>query len=91
MLNSQNISSISSMFNASAIVSTIKSKRIEWLGRIQRMERDKCVKRIFEDKLDDRWRVGRSRLRWLDGAESDLRTVGVKRWRNMPKGREEWH
>jgi hypothetical protein len=72
------------------IVSTIKSKRIEWLGHIQNMERDRGVKRIFEDKPNGRWRVERPRLRWLNGVENDLRTVGVKRWRSIVKDREEW-
>jgi hypothetical protein len=34
--------------------------------------------------------VGRPRLRWFDGVESDLRTVGVKRWRNIEKDSEGW-
>jgi hypothetical protein len=78
------------MFNASDIISTIKSKRIEWLGHIQRMTRERGVKRIFEDKPGGRRRAGRPRLRWVDGVENDLRTMGVKRWRNVAKDREEW-
>jgi hypothetical protein len=50
-----------------------------WVGHIQRMERDRGVKRIFQDKPGDRWRVERPRLRWLDGVEKDWRTVGIKR------------
>jgi hypothetical protein len=41
---------IMNMFNAPDIISTIKSKRIEWLGHIQRMARQRGVNRIFEDK-----------------------------------------
>jgi hypothetical protein len=52
---------IINMFISSDMVSTIKSKRIECLGHIQRMERDRGVKRIFEDKPGGRWRVGRPR------------------------------
>jgi hypothetical protein len=78
------------MFNAPDIISTIKSKRIEWLGHIQIMARERGVKRIFEDKPGSRRRVGRPRLRWVDGVKNDLRTMGVKRWRNVAKDREEW-
>jgi hypothetical protein len=79
------------MFNASDIISTIKSKRIEWLGHIQRMARERGVKRIFEDKPGGRRRVGRPRLRWVDGVENDIRTMRVKRWRNVAKsGGELW-
>jgi hypothetical protein len=78
------------MFNTPDIISTIKSNRIEWLGHIQRMAREKGVKRIFEDKPGGRRRVGRPRLRWVDGVENDLRAMGVKIWRNVAKDREEW-
>jgi hypothetical protein len=78
------------MFNAPDMVSTTKSKTIEELGHIQRTDRDGDVKRIFENKSDGRRRVGRPRLRWFDGVESDLRTMGIKRWRNTARDREEW-
>jgi hypothetical protein len=54
------------------------------------MERDRVLTRIFEDKPSGRRRVGRPRLKWLGGVESDLR-MGVKIWRNTTKDREEWH
>jgi hypothetical protein len=53
------------------------------------MTRERGVKRIFEDKPGGRRRAGRPRLRWVDGVENDLRTMGVKRWRNVAKDREE--
>jgi hypothetical protein len=54
------------------------------------MTRDRGVKIIFEDNPGGRRKVGRPRLRWTDGVENDLRTMGVKRWRNEAKDREEW-
>jgi hypothetical protein len=50
---------IINMFNTPDMFSAVKSKRIEWLGHVQRMERDRGVKTIFEDKPSGRWRVGR--------------------------------
>jgi hypothetical protein len=73
------------MFNAPDIISTIRSKRIEWLGYIQRMARQRGVKWIFKDKPGGRRRMGRPRLRWIDVVENDLRTMGVKTRRNVAK------
>jgi hypothetical protein len=38
---------IINMFNAPDTISTIKNKRIEWLGHIHRLAREKGAKRIF--------------------------------------------
>jgi hypothetical protein len=54
---------IFNMFNVRDVVSTIKSKRIERLGQIQRMQVDGGVKRISGDKLGGKWRMGRPRPR----------------------------
>jgi hypothetical protein len=55
------------------------------------LERERCVKRISEGKPAGKWRVGRPRLRWLNGVENDLRITEVKRWGNTEKVREKWH
>jgi hypothetical protein len=81
---------IMNMFNDPGIISTIKSNILEWPCHIQIMARNRGVKRIFEDKPCGRRRVGRPRLRWTDGVENDVRVMGVKRWRNVAKDREEW-
>ena len=44
----------------------------------------------MEDKPEGRRKVGRQRLRWLDGVEEDLRQLKVKRWRQKALNREEW-
>jgi hypothetical protein len=78
------------MFNSSDTVSTIKSKIIEWLEHIQRMGRERGAKRIFQDKPGGRRGVAKPRLRCLDGVKSDLRTMGVKRLKNIAMDGEEW-
>ena len=61
------------------IVGDIKMKRLEWIGHVLRMERGRTARRILEEKPAGRRKVGRQRLRWLDGVEEDLRLLRVKR------------
>jgi hypothetical protein len=42
------------------------------------MSDDRTVKKVFLGKLDVRRKVGRSKLRWLDCIEIDLKFVVVK-------------
>lgn len=72
------------------IVGDIKRKRLEWIGHVLRMERGRTARRILEEKPEGRRKVGRQRLRWLDGVEEDLRLLRVKRWRQKAMNREEW-
>jgi len=72
------------------IVTVIKIRRLEWLGNVSRMDETRCVKKIFEGKLDGRRGRGRPRLRWINDMEDDLRKHGVKRWRTKALNGEEW-
>jgi len=72
------------------IMSIIKIRRLEWLGHVVRMNETRSVKTIFEGKLEGRRGRGRTRLRWINDVEEDLRKLGVKRWRTKASEREEW-
>jgi hypothetical protein len=67
-------------YNDLDIVANIKKKRLEWIKHLIRMDNERVVKRIFENKLEGRRRMGRPRLRWLGDAEKDPREMKVKRW-----------
>jgi hypothetical protein len=54
------------------------------------MDQRQMVKQLCDGKPGRRWGTGRPRLRWLDGVEADLRTMGIKRWRLIAKDRPEW-
>ncbi|XP_055375384.1 uncharacterized protein LOC129608086 [Condylostylus longicornis] len=72
------------------IVKHIKSQRLRWAGHLARMHEDRKQKRTFEYKpLLSRGR-GRPRARWIDGIESDLRTLGVRDWKREAENRAEW-
>ena len=44
-----------------------------------RMDETREVKKIFDNKSNGRRMVGRSRLRWLEDVEEDLRILNVKK------------
>jgi hypothetical protein len=69
------------MYGQPDIISEIKSKRLEWLGHVARMEEKRMVKRVFEGNPGGRRKTGRPRKRWLDDTEEGLRLMKVKRWR----------
>jgi hypothetical protein len=54
------------------------------------MNETRCVKKIFEGKLEGRRGKGRPRLRWINNVEDNLRKLGVKRWITKALDREEW-
>jgi len=71
-------------------VTVIKIGRLEWLGRVSRMNETRYVKKIFEGKLEGRRGRGRPRLGWINDVEDDLRKLGVKQWRTKALNKEEW-
>jgi hypothetical protein len=48
-------------YKSQDIITVIKFRRLEWLGHVVRMEETKCVKKIFEGKLEGRRGRGRPR------------------------------
>jgi hypothetical protein len=60
------------------IVRFIKSKRIRWLGHVDRLEDNAMPKRMLKGRLYSKRRKGRPRMRWLDDVESDLKKMEVK-------------
>jgi hypothetical protein len=67
------------------------NKRFEdRLGHIIRINEIRTVKKIFEETLGGRRGRGRSRLRWIDDVEEDLRNMGIKRRGTKVLDRVEW-
>ena len=71
-------------------MTVIKIRRFEWLGHVNRMNKTRSVKKIFEGKLEGRRGRGRPRLRWMNDVEDGLRKLSVKRRRTKALNREEW-
>jgi hypothetical protein len=68
----------------------IKIRRLEWLGHVIRIEDFRLPKNILNAKLDKKLKIGRSKLRWFDDVQTDIRTLGIKRWMYKVQDRLEW-
>jgi hypothetical protein len=73
------------------IVRHIKSKRLSWLGHVERMPDERVAKSIYKWKPYARRPKGRPRLRWEDDVRNDLRKMGVKSWRLRVQERKQWN
>jgi hypothetical protein len=60
------------------IVADITKKILGWVCHVVRMDQGKTVKKAFETKQERSRRRGRSRWRWLEHVEKDLREIKVK-------------
>jgi hypothetical protein len=88
MENSSN-KELQDQYRSAVIVTSIEVRGLEWAGHV-RMDDERMVKRVFLGNPGERRKPGRSRIRWLDCVEDDLKILGVRRWRITAEDREEW-
>jgi hypothetical protein len=72
------------------IVRPIKSKRLSWLGHVERMPNERVAKTIYKCKPYATRQKGRPRLRWENDARNDLRKMGVKNWKQRTQEKKQW-
>jgi hypothetical protein len=48
------------------------------------------VKKVFNTKPIGIRKIGRPKLRWEDDVIQDIKTLGVKNWRNTAMEKESW-
>ena len=54
------------------IIKEIKSKRLRWLGHVERMPEDRAAKKVWKGRQEGQRKSGRPRNRWMDEVEKDL-------------------
>ena len=79
------------MLNYADIVKVIKAHRIQWLGRLERMDDHRKSKKILRAQVyKSRKRRSLPRLRRLDDVLEDLRRMDVRGYAEMTTGRRNW-
>jgi hypothetical protein len=66
-----------------------QSQRSVWYGHVNRMEGNKNVKAIMKWNPTDRSR-GRSKTRWKDDVQADLRAMKITNWKTSVEGKLAW-
>ena len=54
------------------------------------MPKESPVKKLTLLRPEGSRRAGRPKLRWFDGAEEDLRNLGIRGWRGRALDRDRW-
>ena len=72
------------------IVRFIKVQRIQWLGHVERMDEMAMPKRVLKGKLYAMRRTGRPRIRWMDDLNNIPRRMGIRRWMEKARNKEQW-
>ena len=66
------------LYDETDLVTTIRITWLRWAGHIVRMQNNLPCKKITLDKPEDRRRVGRPNLSWMDGVMRDVERLGVR-------------
>jgi hypothetical protein len=54
------------------------------------MSEHRVIKKLYMSKPKGRRSVGRTKMRWLDDVEEDLRKMRIGGWRGRARRRDEW-
>ncbi|VVC31621.1 Hypothetical protein CINCED_3A006707 [Cinara cedri] len=68
------------------IVKYIKLCRIRWLGLVERMNKERILKRVMHATR----RQGRPMSRWIDEVKKYLQQMRIRNRRNVVKDRDNW-
>ena len=81
---------IQKLFREKDIINYVKSKRIQWLGHMERMDDNRNTKKIFKGQCHGQRSRGRPKKRWLDEVERDLKSMKIKNYKTKAYDRLLW-
>jgi hypothetical protein len=68
------------LYRSTDVITSIIIARLRWTGHVERMSGEDILKRIMDCKPEGRRRIGRPKLRWVDGVMMDVKKLGIKNW-----------
>ena len=68
----------------------IKINRLRWLGHVQRMDENRIPKKLLKTKPEGKRSAGMPKVRWMDAASANLRTLGVSSLETLAADRSGW-
>jgi hypothetical protein len=71
-------------------INYIKAQRLSWFGHLQRMPKERMVKKVYKWKPMLRRPLGRSKNRWEDDIRNDIKKLKIKNWTNCIQDRKNW-
>ena len=79
-------------YSSPNIVRVIKSRRMRWVGHVERMGEERGVYRVLVGKTEGKRPLGRPRRRWVDNIRMDLQEVGCGYvdWIGLAQDRDRW-
>jgi hypothetical protein len=79
------------LYRSPDIITSIRIYRLRWAVHVERMSGEYILRRIMDCKPEGRRRIGRPKLRWVDGVLHNMKKVGVKNWCTVSKDKEAWN
>lgn len=78
------------LYNDTAIINVIRSKRLQWLGHLERMERTRDVKEVAWKIPEGKKKKGRPRRKWKEAVMQDVAEQDIRDWKNIARDRDKW-
>ena len=79
------------LFGDLDILLFVRISRLNWIGRISRMDSKRKVGLVFSNNNPQGSRLrGRPKNRWWDCVQTDINRCKIKNWKERSKNRADW-
>jgi hypothetical protein len=72
------------------VIHFFKAQRLRWLGLVERMPEERCIKKIYKWKLIASRPIGRPKIRWMHNVMKDVQAVKIVNWKMCAQDRSKW-